>query len=201
MYEDVSEKLARIPSLIEHLWSGSGVSGILLITAVAFSLIWLKKQANIDKGKKEELLRILVIVAVLVLGAHVISAILFISPRRGEKLFFAPVTLIIIGAYMLLIWWGDLCKKCYIVLGTLAFAVNCYYFIIVVNIYGDYKKEFEFRMSAIEKQKRSGVKDVVIAPYNTKRSRLVWGDDLGRIRQGEMAMLRYLGVNSIRIDR
>jgi hypothetical protein len=78
-----------------------------------------------------------------------------------------------------------------------ALLINLYYAVILLEQFQFFRQEFDSRSASIIKQREQGIRHVLIEPYQTKRSRLIWGDDTMRIQAGMRGMEIYFDVDSI----
>ena len=194
LFENLGEKLSDIPRLLGHLWELSGYAGIALAIILLISILQLAR--NQERSGKE-LATSLVISGLYLAAAHLMITLLAVSPRQGDKLFLASVALMLASLLMLGDYWLKKRSVLLAGMGMLSVAVNLYFAHQVHGQYHFYQKEFQKRVAKIERQKAMGKQVIRIRRYKTRRSRLIWGDDTGRIKVGIPAMAEYFGVEKI----
>jgi len=194
LFDNLGEKLADIPRLLGRLWELSGYSGLALAILLLVSIF--QVMPNRNRGSRE-LATTLVISGLYLAAAHMMIILLTVSPRQGDKLFMASVALMLASLLMLSNQRLGKRKTLIAGLGMLSIMVNLYFAHLTHDQYHLYQKEFQKRIASIERQIAMGKQVIRIRRYKTRRSRLIWGDDTGRIKRGMPAMAKYFGVEKI----
>ncbi len=197
LYDNLLEKLSSIPELISRLWSLPGILSLLLGALLLYSLIRYFIVRRETPQNPSELRQLLVNCLSFLVIAHISIAILFISPRQGDKLFMGPVLLMIMAFLLLANYWLMKNRIILLIAGVTAILVNGYFAQMIHQDYQFYRQEFDQRMDHIVQRKQAGERVIYIQPYKTQWNRYIWGDDTGRIRKGMPAMGVYFDVDRI----
>ena len=216
IYGNLTEKLLQVPELISRLWSLPSILSLLLVMLLGSSLFmyFLDRQRRSGRqiGRPTDIESALVpmqldlapsmgnllvnCVGFMVL-AHLMVGILFISPKQGDKLFMAPVLLMMMAFMLVAGYWLGKTRNGVLIFGIAAIVVNGYFGHMIYKDYKYYRQEFDDRIAYINDRKQAGDKMIYIKPYKTRSSKYIWGDDRDRIKRGMPAMGVYFGVDKI----
>jgi hypothetical protein len=199
IFDGLMEKLASIPDLLGQFWGSSAwltpVLLLMLCVTALHALLVRSGDSKVGQSARQALTKALI----AILMAHSMVMILIVSPIKADKLLFAPTCLMIFALLVLLRHW--LARWPQLPLPALiagpALLINLYYAVILLEQFQFFRQEFDSRSASIIKQREQGIRHVLIEPYQTKRSRLIWGDDTMRIQAGMRGMEIYFDVDSI----
>ncbi len=168
----------------------------LFLLAVLIYLVALRRRGE----RPAELPRAIIATGTaLILAAGSILVTLFASPTYGERLYFAPAMLLVLG---LTVFAGHLFAEAAVrrwIVGAcvVVFAFHAYKF---VDVYAGAKQENDDRIAML----RAAAPDTVavLPPYDAwKRTRWYWGDDLQYASLREYVANEVFDLANIRYDR
>lgn len=199
IFEGLLDKFSNIPELWIRFWESTGWLVPMLLALLVITIIHWRRSSDGAPDQRQPLRQALAAALAAIGLAHLMVMLLVVSPIQADKLLFAPACLMIIATVTLLRYWLDRSPSlspAWLIMPP-ALLVNLYYGVTLLDQYRFFRQEFNARSASIIEQRDRGIRHVQITPYQTKRSRLIWGDDTLRIQDGMRGMEIYFDVDSI----